>query len=341
VDRLVRAANRRLMLLAGVGALWAGRSVMTDGARTLSGWSEGPWAVPQAFLVSATGAADFRRNFVRVEGERSVDVGRALSRNTNTGDTTVTAKYAMLLTGGRLLLVKAAADDPEGTTAYTGTITPVPESVQTSFLAKARDADPSAVAALLPFMLDATNRQGGARFGLLCMAALAAWSLWKLKQAVERRADPLRHPSLRALAVYGDPRVVADAISAEIAAGNPRRQGASARLTRNWILIEDWFGFRAMATHDVAWIYKKVTKHSVNFVPTGKSYAAVVHSQRGVTFEIAGNDAQTDEALREVYQRAPWALVGYEAAAVAAMQGARRAETIAHVAARRDEMLRT
>ena len=60
------------------------------------------------------------------------------------------------------------------------------------------------------------------------------------------------------------------------------------------------------------WGYKKITKHSVNFIPTGKTYEAIVKCYGGDAM-ISGKEARVNEVLHLVQQRAPWAVIGYSA----------------------------
>ncbi|HXG98201.1 MAG TPA: hypothetical protein VNJ06_13955 [Gemmatimonadales bacterium] len=56
--------------------------------------------------------------------------------------------------------------------------------------------------------------------------------------------------------------------------------------------------------------HKKITRHSVNFIPTGKTYEAIVACYGG-TATIPGKEKKVNELLTFVQQRAPWAIYGY------------------------------
>ena len=58
------------------------------------------------------------------------------------------------------------------------------------------------------------------------------------------------------------------------------------------------------------WGYKKVTKHSVNFIPTGKTYACILACSGG-TAEVTGREKDVDALLAFAAERAPWAMFGY------------------------------
>ncbi len=71
-----------------------------------------------------------------------------------------------------------------------------------------------------------------------------------------------------------------------------------------------FFTFNVLRFRDVLWGYKKITKHSVNFIPTGKTYEAIVNCYGG-TATIPGKDKKVDTLLEFVEQRAPWAIFGF------------------------------
>ena len=45
-------------------------------------------------------------------------------------------------------------------------------------------------------------------------------------------------------------------------------------------------GALSEAVPDIVWVYKKVTQHSINFIPTGKSFAALLYDRYGYSTEI-------------------------------------------------------
>src|ERR1019366_9308362 len=47
-------------------------------------------------------------------------------------------------------------------------------------------------------------------------------------------------------------------------------------ITDNFVIQKAFFAFNVLRFNDLVWAYKKVTKKSVNFVPTGKDYDAVM-----------------------------------------------------------------
>jgi hypothetical protein len=101
------------------------------------------------------------------------------------------------------------------------------------------------------------------------------------------------------------------AVEAEREFENPMLKGkAGWRLGNKYLVRSSLFTFNVLRFHDVLWAYKKVTKHSVNFIPTGKTYEAIIQCYGG-NATIAGKEKKVHELLEYVQQRAPWAMYGY------------------------------
>jgi hypothetical protein len=62
---------------------------------------------------------------------------------------------------------------------------------------------------------------------------------------------------------------------------------------------------------EIAWIYTKVTQHSTNGIPTGKTHTVVVIDRSGATLEISTRQEEVKKILTEIMERIPWVIVGY------------------------------
>jgi hypothetical protein len=130
--------------------------------------------------------------------------------------------------------------------------------------------------------------------------AVPAWRAWR---------DPERHPLAKRIAAWGDP--IAVAVEAEREFDHPLLTGGAGwRFGPKYLVQSQFFTFNVLRFSDVLWGYKKITKHSVNFIPTGKSYEAIVNCYGG-TATIPGKDKKVDMLLEFVEQRAPWAIFGF------------------------------
>lgn len=64
---------------------------------------------------------------------------------------------------------------------------------------------------------------------------------------------------------------------------------------------------------DLLWVYPNVVRHSINMIPTGKTYALMVRTADGRTFNIPMKNADdVEEAIRYVAQQLPYLYFGYD-----------------------------
>ena len=81
-------------------------------------------------------------------------------------------------------------------------------------------------------------------------------------------------------------------------------------ITDQFLIRSTFFSFDILRVADLLWAYKRITKHSVNFIPTGKTYDAVLICYGGAA-TIQSSEKTTDEILRFAAQRIPWAIFGF------------------------------
>ncbi len=135
---------------------------------------------------------------------------------------------------------------------------------------------------------------------LFVWQAIPAWRTWR---------NPERHPLWTRVAQWGDPLGIA--LEAEHEYENSLMRGkAGWRLGNKFLVRSTFFTVNVLRFHDVLWGYKKITRHSVNFIPTGKTYEAIVACYGG-TATIPGKEKKVNQLLNFVQQRAPWAPYGY------------------------------
>src|SRR5205807_3941210 len=183
--------------------------------------------------------------------------------------TEVKAEYVLLKVADKLLLVKArpGAELLE----YSGALVPTSDSLQSGFVQQLRAREPELAQNLLPFTLDAADYLdlGYGLFAIgIPLLLLALWNCWKVMQ---RSRDRRAHPLVRQLGLYGN----VDQLSMQIQTerSQPRTKWGDLEVTQSWLIRQKSFSTWVSPIRDLAWTYKKVTKHSVNFIPTGKTYS--------------------------------------------------------------------
>lgn len=182
-------------------------------------------------------------------------------------------------------------------------------------------------------------------------AAFLVLGLGNVALSLVRGRWPQWHPSVRALKRHGTLGEVVAQLDAEasealgadaIAGPQPRRIFPTAGrfvVTEHWLVHSAPFGFDTWALDEVLWMQDWAR---------GPGYTCVsVHSHRPLRHTKA-SASSVDEALDEIKIRAPWivvgdepstrALVGRDAAALAAFVAARRATVAGRLAARKDDV---
>jgi hypothetical protein len=136
---------------------------------------------------------------------------------------------------------------------------------------------------------------------------LATWNLSKWKK---RAWDYTCHPICKRLARFGTLEQVIQEIEAAILM-NPVEKIAGVRLFGPWLFKPRFFGLTCFHVPDIVWVYKKVTQHSVNFIPTGKSFAALLYDRYGYSTEIQASEKKIVVLMTHIIKHCPWTIAGF------------------------------
>ncbi len=307
VPDMVSSRGRRRLVAWGfvvAGALWLGWAQR----RYLANFLAGPFETGTAELDAIADPAQAPRYFVKVSGSKALETGFEeitirKKRGVEVGRS-VSARYYGLVVGEKLLLYKGNAGPR---TVVEGELTRVPREVETGLLGTPEMA--ARRAGVYPFLLSATGsfRLPGyvALGGLLVLLVLLAV---KAVPAWREASDPSTHPLLARMKAWEDPAGATR--EAEREARSPRLRGAGWKLTDGFFIRSTFFTFDLARLGDLVWAYKKVTKHSINFIPTGKSHEAVL-AFPGASFTIKARERKVDQILGFAAERAPWAILGF------------------------------
>jgi len=110
--------------------------------------------------------------------------------------------------------------------------------------------------------------------------------------------------------VYGNAEQLSQQIEAEFQPAMIRKYG-KLQITPQWMVRRKMFSTWVSPVGDLVWIYKKVTKHSVNFIPTGKTYSVVLVGRHRQRTEEQMKEKAVNEMLGDLAARVPWALFGF------------------------------
>jgi len=307
IGKRIRAVSVR-RVVAWTLALAVGVLLATSDHRYVANFLSGPYPLARADLDSIRDVTLTPRYYARVNGEKVIDTGiRQYTVHTKDGvetSRTVSGAYQALVLGKRFLVVRTAG---AGVPIAEGKLAPWPPELE----AKLFDSKEmqSLRRNFYPFYMDSEPFRRPGYVVIVIGLLFLLLFVWQVVPAWRAMRDPERHPLAARIAAWGDPMGVA--VEAEREFDNPLMKGGGGwRFGNKFLIRAKFFGFDVLRFRDVLWGYKKVTKHSVNFIPTGKTYEAIVACYGG-TATISGKEKKVHELLAFVQQRAPWAIFGY------------------------------
>lgn len=306
VGKTVQRSNLVLMVLAvmGVFVVLAAAALQS---RYLYNFIKGPFPISQSELTVLSNPSGRLQYFVTVTGDDVEDTGFQLVTTQEDGTEQVDQYYFALQISDRWLLVRSASGEMER--QVSGALIPLPADEEKQIIGNLETQIPDLQGAFLPMLLDANDFRKDKYWEAGIGAAVLILGVFLALLALWRSRDPLNHPIMKALSVYGDPSVIAAQIENEMNLG-PAIIG-QASIGSSWLVHKTWLNLSVMRIQDVVWIYKKVIQHRTYGVPTGKNYLAVILDLKGKTLSISAKEAVVDEILQSMMVKAPWAVRGY------------------------------
>jgi len=275
--------------------------------RYITNFILGPFDLGPSDLDSIRDVSDAPHYFARVTGSKAIDTGiqHVTIRKRGGVETgrSVSGAYYALVVGERLLVVKSGAGP---LLTLEGKLTAMPPDLDRHLF---NTPDMQAIRnRFYPFYLSDESF----RFPGYCAIAGALIFVFLLVKyglpSWRHLRDLSSHPVMRRVTSWGDPLHVA--VEAEREARSPRYKGGGWLVTDQYLIELRFFTFNVLRLWDLLWAYKRVTKHSVNFIPTGKTYNAVLVCYGGAA-DVKGREKMVDEILVFAAERAPWAIFGF------------------------------
>lgn len=293
-----------LALLTGLGALQY---------RYLRNCFLGPQKIDSAQLLKITDPDKLDRDFVTYTSEKAFDTGFTKVSKRRSSETT-TSKYAVAIVGGeKALLVEAQPEDNLSNPTFTGGLSTISDDVQTKIVDPLLQEAPSMKARMLPMILETDDY----RFWSYLLVPLLLGGIgicsWNVYQAGVRAKDPRKHPVYKTLARYGEADLMATDLDRELRTHHniDNLKANDTYITPNWLVHPQTYGLQVVQFDRLMWVYKKVTSHSVNFIPTGKSYELLMHDDFGKEHTIKMSEQEVHATIEEINGYAPWAVVGF------------------------------
>lgn len=308
----VKRANRNLLLANGFVLLCL-IAVLYGNWQYYANFVLGCRRIDAAELSSLTSPRQHFRNFVTVRGSKSVDSGyQDIIQHVDESSGRVTStdtkdEYILLKVGERIVLVKA----PNGSQSleFSGQLMPTTDAVQRDLIAPLASSAPDIAAMVLPFTLDATDYRTQGYWALGVGVPLFLLCCWNFSKVLKRSAEPQLAPVWKQVSVYGNAEQLSSQIGSELLAPHDNYKGL--RVTQSWLIRKRLFSTWVSPLNDIVWAYKKVTRHSVNLIPTGKTYAAIIVGRHRQRVEHNLRQKKVEALLLQLATSVPWAVYGF------------------------------
>lgn len=308
INGIIRRSNMLNFFLALVviAVVVAGAAVARNYYYNLFG---GPFDISKQNMLKLQGADGLSQYYVTIKGDDVIDTGfQQVSRNY--GIETGHESYVALMLDDKFLLVQVPGDASE-TRQYSGAIQGIPSDVQREVIDKIIAEVPEVRGRFLPVMLNSADFRLSGFLALGVTALFALGGLYLLARTIQRFSDPSQHPIMRSLARFGDAEQTADQIEGEMNQDHPTI-GKQTHLTRSWLVHRTGVSLQVTRLSDVTWMYKHVTQHRTNFVPTGKTFQAMIWDRSGTCIGIQGKEKEVLAIMEAIAQRTPWTIIGYK-----------------------------
>lgn len=277
----------------------------------------GPFKMTPGAVEKLKGPQGLNKYHIAVSGVDIADTGLQYVSSTYEDGTnkllssTVEAEYYFLLLANKALVIKS---DPNtfDSLSFSGLVKDTSWELRRELLSQWElfEAEVSYDQFVLPFILDTQVKTGPAYIWLSVWLIAFLFCLWNLSKFFARIFDRYRHPIIKNLKLYGEPDAVAAAIEQQIQAEGLRQIG-SLFLTKEWFFHKRFFGLKTYPAIQVLWVYKRVTRQRVNYIPVGNTYSLAIHLRDKKIITVGMGKGNVDKALAAIAELAPEIVNGY------------------------------
>jgi hypothetical protein len=266
-------------------------------------------------LVKLESADRIDLDFVTFTATQVIDSGiNKISINKKTQVKTVYRKYAIaILDRDKAILIETQPEDDLKNLTFSGKLSEIIGGSDLDVFNRVANDRPNLKGKISVLMLEAGDYQSSADgflFFLVSGLGICSWNLYKAKV---RTNNPRKHPIYHSLTRYGDGNLIACNIDNEIRSlyYSQELEANTLVVTPSWLLFPQIYNLQIIKLDRLVWVFKKVTNHSVNFIPTGKTYAIVLYDRFGKERNFSMSEGEVDRAINQINIYAPWAVAGF------------------------------
>ncbi len=255
------------------------------------------------------------REFVTFTSSNIVDTGiTKVIINKKTNVETLDNKYAVaMLDQDHAILIEMQPQANLQKLTLTGKLSTISFDTQEKVVARLIKNRPALKDKILPVMLESVNYRSsldGLLFILASGLGLCSWNLYKAKV---RTNNPRKHPIYLSLVKYGDGDLLVCNIDREIRDryNSQELEDNTLFVTPSWLLFTQTYNLQIIKLDRLMWAFKKVTNHSINFIPTGKTYSVGLYDSFGKERNFSTSEREVDLIIQRIRTYAPWTVIGY------------------------------
>jgi len=151
---------------------------------------------------------------------------------------------------------------------------------------------------------------GVSPFGIIVVLIVAGINIWNIIKGVKSFINPTNHKIYKNLINSYYPIDVIEAIDDE-ASSNAVEKLDKLTVLPSWWIGQNFFTITVVKVNDILWVYKKVTKNSINLIPMGKTFDLVIGLSNRHIKIISMKEKNIDKVLNYIKDRYPWIITGY------------------------------
>jgi hypothetical protein len=293
------------------------------GILVLAGWQYryfrncflGPQKITAQELIKLKSASELDRDYVTFTSTTAVDTGFSqvsVSKKSNTE--TTTEKYALAKVGDeKAILIETKPENDLKNLTFTGSVAEISTDIQTKIIDKILEEAPSLKERMLPVMLETSDYRTAAYFLLPALLGGLGYCGWRIFSAQSKITNPRLHPLYKSLGDASNADIKVNSIDQEFRRtyNLEAMEENTTYVTPSWFMHSSKYNLQLTELDKLMWIYAKVTQHSVNFIPTGKSHEIVMHDRSGQVQIVKLKENDLSSSMDSIVTNAPWAMVGY------------------------------
>ena len=125
--------------------------------------------------------------------------------------------------------------------------------------------------------------------------------------------DPKIHKKYKSLEKYGDIDKVEEDVARDLESDIKYYDTKNLKIMQKYVIERSMFGIKLYRTQDIMWIYKLITTHRTNGIPTGKTYALEIKfSNKADRLGInVRNETVADAQINDFMKKLPNIFYGY------------------------------